>query len=173
MHISINIYGLFERLNGRSLELFANLIWKLGVGACKRGIRQGVQSLVRIMLICYLIHVRRNLDLYYHFMICCYLDRYDPIIWFMWFHIPRLLNSQTAPCPLWSFTFDPRGKKFTSYKEDCSPYSVATEVLYCSAEPPCGQLHVGVHLWTNGCIYPVGHMGRAYGIRWGISTPAL
>ena len=57
------------------------------------------------------------------------------------------------------------GKKFTSYKEDCSPYSVATEVLYCSAEPPCGQLHVGVHLWTNGCIYPVGHMGRAYGIR--------
>ena len=51
MHISMNIYGLFERLNGRSLELFANLIWKLGVGACKRGIRQGVQSLVRIMLI--------------------------------------------------------------------------------------------------------------------------
>lgn len=47
----------------------------------------------------------------------------------------------------------------------------------------CAQSAVGVlHLKTiacgrafmsNGCIYPVGHMGWAYGIRWGICTPVL
>jgi hypothetical protein len=148
MHISMNLRVIW-RAKWEISGTVCIVIWKLGVGACKRGIRQGVQRLVRIMLICYLIHVRRNLDLYYHFVICSYLNQgtiYDLIIWFMWFHISWLLNSQTAPCFPLKFLPLTHGEKIHKVQIGLLSllWSHRSAVLLCRAP-----------LWTIAC-------GRAF-----------
>lgn len=95
--------SFLKRYEMRSLGLLCIVIWKLGVGACHKGTRQGLQRIVRMIItFCYPIHVQRYLDLHYLFMLCSYLDQgtiYDLITWFIWLHIS---NCWTLKQPIFS-----------------------------------------------------------------------
>lgn len=160
-HISLWTYELFDESSESFPGLVCIVIWKLGVGTvCKR-----------LPDLCWLV---------------IWSMRNEILFMKSWFMISLCTLSYGLGSVFFTYLFisiTHREKNdffLTSYKEDCDDYRLQCSHIYkCCTAPqrpplrPDNYMWTCMHLWTNGCIYPVGHMGRVYGIRRGVSTPAL